>query len=126
MTTRSLKLFLKVLCCVVASTAALPAYAGTRTWDGTANGNWFDTARWAPGGDYPRAGDTVLVQSGSVLLTNSTEYLGSFTITNATLTFTNWATALSATNVAVLKNGLVTHAACNTNPVLSNSRVPLC
>ena len=51
---------------------------------------WFDAANWSGSGNYPQAGEAVSIPSGSVLLTNETAELGSVTIANATLTFSNW------------------------------------
>ena len=59
--------------------------------------------------------------NGSVLLTNSTAQLDTFTITNATVTFTNWTTALNATSIAIWNNGKLQTTVCNTNAALSNT-----
>jgi len=84
-------------------------------------GNW-NAAIWDNGA--PSNGDHVVVMH-DVTLTNSTPDLASFTITNAssvvTLTFSNWVTALNATNVYVRKNGYLKHAVCNTNAVPGNT-----
>jgi hypothetical protein len=98
-----------------------PASAATTcTWNnGGDKTNWFDAANWTA---LPGAGDSVVIPSGySILLTNSTPELDSFSITNSTLTFTNWMTALQATNVTIWNNGKLTHSGCNTNPVVSNT-----
>lgn len=93
-----------------------------RTWNGPATGDWFTAANWLPGGaenNYPQAGDTVVIPSGkSVLLTNETAELAAFSITNATLIFSNWTTRLRATEVNIWSNGNLTHAAIDTNVAL--------
>ena len=49
-------------------------------WTGSGgDGNWFNAANWNPSANWPQDGDTVVVTSGSVLLTNSTANLMSFT-----------------------------------------------
>jgi hypothetical protein len=100
---------------------ALTSSSQAVTW--TAGGdktNWFDAANW--GGILPQNGDAVIINSGGpVILSNSTPALASFTITNATLMQTNWMTALIATQITVQANGKITHAACDTNTVLSNT-----
>ena len=96
-----------------------PLLAATNTWIG-ATGDWYAPANWSEG-NYPQPGESVLIASGAVLLSNSTPVLDQFVITNATLTFTNWSTALSATNVVIRNNGKLTHAICNTNTVASNT-----
>ena len=96
---------------VVLGGLALPpgGLATTRVWDGgAATANWFDGNNWNPDG-VPAAGDQVIIGASSVILSNSTAVLDSFAITNGTLTFTNWSTVLTATNVSV--SGTVTHYA---------------
>ena len=79
-----------------------------RVWSGT--GNWNDSTLWA-GGIVPVAGDGVLVTNGAMVLSNSTPQLAYFTITNASLTFSNWSTALQASNVTICSNGKLYHYA---------------
>ena len=51
---------------------AAPARGATTTWTGT--GDWFaDLGNWS--GGAPNAGDTAVITSGSVRLTNSTPAL---------------------------------------------------
>jgi hypothetical protein len=98
--------------------SAAEAGATSYTWDGGGDGrNWFDGNNWDPSGP-PGAGDQATM-TGTTLarLTNATPYLGAFTIGNATLTFTNWATVLRATNVTIQSGGKLTHVNCNTNAV---------
>ena len=97
---------------------AVTLRAETRTWVGPSNADWFAAANWLPegaGNNYPQAGDAVIITNGFILLTNETANLASFSITNATLNFTNWTTALRATQVNIWSNGNLTHAPVNTN-----------
>jgi len=96
--------------------------AATRTWDkGGDQTNWFNAANWSDN-QLPGNGDSAVINnSASVLLTNATAELSSFTITNATLTFTNWNTAIRATDVFIQHSGILSHTQCNTNPVESNT-----
>ncbi|MDD5679137.1 MAG: hypothetical protein PHW60_14280 [Kiritimatiellae bacterium] len=71
--------------------------------------NWFDANNWNPIG-VPGDGADVVITNGSVLLTNETAALSSLTITNCILTFSNWMTKVSATNVTVQNLGFITHA----------------
>jgi hypothetical protein len=92
------------------------------TWTGAAgNSNWFTTNNWNPADDYPQAGDTATITNGVVLLTNSTFALAGFTLTNATMVFSNWTTALTASNVTLWNRGTVTVAnAFSNSPDMSN------
>ncbi len=91
----------------------------TRTWTGAAGADWFEDDHWQdndlnPG--VPETDDAVVIPAGStLLLTNATAELASFSITNATLTFSNWTACLRATQVDVWSNGILTHAIVNTN-----------
>ena len=100
----------------------VPAQGAARTWVGGVAGNsWLNTNNWVEQ-VIPAGGDTVTIPSGkTVLLTSQTAYLGSFSITNSTLTFTNWTTALRATNITLWNNGKFTLPAAFSNaPVMSN------
>ncbi len=79
---------------------------GANIWQGPANGDWFEPDNWSAG--VPGPGATVLIDDGSVLLTNSTAALGSLTITNATLVMANWETVLDAGAVNVNTGGVIT------------------
>jgi hypothetical protein len=118
---KSIGLVLAALAAILTATAQATDY----TWDaGGDKTNWFDSANWNPDG-VPSGGDTAFVApasgSSSVLLTNSTAYLSTFIVSNATLTFSNWTTALQATNIEVKTNGILTHAVCDTNAALWNT-----
>ncbi len=98
--------------------AACRAGAEVRTWNGPADGDWFVAGNWLPDDSCPQAGDAVVVPPGSsLLLTNETAALASFTITNATLTFSNWTACLRAGQVEVLSGGVLDHSPINTNDV---------
>ncbi len=76
----------------------------TRTWVGSSDMNWFTATNWNPQG-VPFVGDTVVIDSISsstnVLLTNSTFALGQLTLTNRTLTVSNWNTKLTANTMTI-------------------------
>ncbi len=110
-----------ILICLLLVALACPAgRAADRTWNGSADGDWFTAGNWLPAGDYPKGGDRVVVNSGSLLLTNATEWLESFTLTNATLTFTNWGAKLSASTVTISNGGSLTLPAAFSNAATSN------
>lgn len=94
-----------------------------KTWMTTTGTNdWFDGTNWS-GSTYPVAGDDVVITNAGVgvLLTNATAALSSVILSNtATLIFSNWDTALSATNVTIATGAVVTCAGPFTNNVMSN------
>ena len=99
---------LSLILCFALAALVSPVHA--KTTIATSNGDWT-AAIWDNGA--PSNGDHVVIQSGiSVTLSSSTDWLASCT-NNGTLTFTNWTTALQATNVYV--NGTITHVPCDTN-----------
>ena len=124
--------------CIVAAILFLflswldPAQAGTKTWTAT-TGDWFTAANWVENA-YPTNGDDVVITNAgaSVLLTNSTEYLSSITLSapglsTNTLVFSNWDTTLFATNVYVRTNATVTlPLAFTTNAGMSNNVYIVC
>ena len=83
-----------------------------------AAGNWTNGAVWSLG-RYPEANDAVVI-SNNITLSDPTEILYAFTITNATLTFTNWTTALNATTVSIKNGGILTLPAAFTASQMSN------
>lgn len=110
---------------IAAAGLTLPLQADIRVWTGSGDrADWFDGLNWS-GSQVPQAGDIVWIADPypgvSVLLSNSTAVLDSLTITNAVLVFTNWDTALYATNVTIMGGGRLSHALCDTNPVISNT-----
>ncbi|MBI2438348.1 MAG: hypothetical protein HYV36_06005 [Lentisphaerae bacterium] len=105
---------------------AVSSRAATNTWlpAGPSTNDWSVATNWS--GGVPAAGDDAVITNASVviLLTNSapaSEWLSSLTISNtATLIFSNWNTTLSATNVTIATNAMVTCAGPFTNTVMSN------
>ncbi len=92
--------------------------------------DWFVATNWSSG-TIPQDGDDVLITNNNVgvLLTNSTAYLSSLTISNkATLIFSNWNSALNATNVYIAhSNSLFTLPAAFTDaPGFSNNIYIVC
>lgn len=97
---------LNVVAALVLSVTVSPAFAAT-TWKGAAGGDWFVPDNWTPTG-VPAAGADVVIGAGkSVVLSNETARLKSLDLTG-TLTFTNWNTAVWATNVTIQANGNMT------------------
>lgn len=94
------------------------ARAETFTWADASGASWHTASSWDRG-DVPGTDDNVVIGSGSVLLTNATAALASFTMNGGTLTFSNWTTRLSAGEIA-LQGGTVTHAICDTDVSASN------
>jgi hypothetical protein len=91
--------------------------AASRTWRG--NGNWFTATNWAPMG-VPGTGDVVFIGSGSCTLADPAR-VGSMTISNATLVFTNWLTALTvAGGVRLQTNATLTTPVTAYRSALSN------
>jgi hypothetical protein len=85
-------------------------------------GKWFDWQSWSPMG-VPGPKDSVVLSGGSTLLDYPIT-LVSLTITNATLSFTNWNTTLTLTgDLAILTNGTVTHVGCYRFPSDMSNRV---
>jgi len=106
--------------------SGIQARAATTAWTGT--GDWTaNPGNWSNG--LPANGDHVVITSGSVLLTNSSRFLASFTMNGGTLTFTNWNTMLYATNVTVNNGAKLTHGLNTANTTngagqwIPNSRV---
>ena len=94
-----------LICCGLLTLVSGSVSGVVRTWDGGGgNSDWFTDANWS-GDSRPGAGDDAEIGGGvTVVLSAGTPALSAFTITNATLVFTNWTTTLDATNVTV-KNG---------------------
>ncbi len=105
----------------ILAAALVAASAGAATWDGGGDGaNWFDGSNWDPDG-VPGGGATVAIGTGAtILLTNETAELASFTMTGGTLTFSNWTTRLRATEVVVTNNAILTLPVAFINNAMSN------
>ena len=77
-----------------------PTPAATTSWTGGSDADWFNGANWDSG--VPANGDDAEVGAGAaIVLTNSTADLGSLSVSGGTLTFSNWTTKLTATNVSL-------------------------
>lgn len=114
-----LRLWALCLLTCLAVTAATSA-ADTYTWNGSQNANWFEPDNWTPAGPPPEGADVVYTNAGtSLILTNATPYLGSFTMAAGTLTCSNWLTRIQASNV-VLQAGTITLPAAFTTNAVSN------
>lgn len=72
-------------------------YAKTTTWDGS-TGNWNES-HWDEG--IPESGDEVIINSGTVTISNATPALTSYTQGGGTLLFTNWMTKLEAETITL-------------------------
>ncbi len=105
---------------MMAALALTASGAEAATWLGGGDGtNWFDGANWDPTG-VPGNGAAVAINAGAtVLLTNETAELTSFTMTGGTLTFSNWTTRLRATTVTV-SGGTLTLPPAFANNAMSN------
>jgi len=88
---------------------AVSVSSAQNKWTGTSGNNWFNDGNWSLG-HYPAAGeDVIITNAGSaVLLTNQTPWLSSLTISNKTLTCSNWFAVIQATNVTVRRLGTIT------------------
>ncbi|MBI2441062.1 MAG: hypothetical protein HYV35_06790, partial [Lentisphaerae bacterium] len=106
--------------------AALPGRATTYTWNVNTTGDWSTAGNWTPAGPPTNGDDAVITNSGvSVLLSSASSNLSSLTLSR-TITFTNWDTYLSATNVSILSNGLMTCVGPFSNSVMSNRVYVIC
>jgi hypothetical protein len=101
--------------------------AVTRTWQG--KGNWFTAANWSPAG-IPGPLDAVIIDSGTNKTAAFTNVLsdpttvGSLTISNAVLVFTNWMACLTAGDVVVATGGVMTLPAAFRDTSLPHSFMP--
>ncbi len=84
---------------------AQPLIANPFTWEGTVNNNWFEPDNWNPAAVPGLNAD--VIADGTILLTNETAELASFTMTGGTMTFSNWTTRLRAQTVD-LQDGTLT------------------
>ena len=103
---------------------ASAALGDARIWNGSVNTDWFTAANWTPSG-IPGNGDAIVIDASAapatnVVVSNATASLGSFAITNAVLTFTNWTTKLNATNVTIGSGGVFTLPGAFANGAMSN------
>ena len=113
---------------LVALIAALsPVQAGTKTWNLAGTGSWTNAGNWFEMA-IPAAGDNVYITNASanVILDSPSFSLGSITISNATLTFSNWTTTLTASNVTIKNNGKLTLPSSFTEGQMSNRVYVVC
>ncbi len=84
-------------------------FSGRLIWSGLGDGtDWFDPQNWIPVGQ-PADGHAVRIDEGAaVLLTNATAMLSELLLTNATLTVSNWNTAIRADTVTIDDGGVLT------------------
>lgn len=100
------------------------AQEATNFWTGGVDNNWFDGGNWSVG--VPSNGEHVVIDTNyvtaytNILLTSSTPWLASFSISNRMLTFSNWGTVLQATNVTLWNKGVLTLPPAYTNNQMSN------
>ncbi len=104
---------------IVLIAGQMSARADTQTWN-TATGDWSEVANWTTA--VPADGDDVIItnRGAFVLLTNSTPWLSSMTISNASLICSNWDTTIYVTNLTILNSGILTCAGPFTNTAMSN------
>jgi hypothetical protein len=90
----------------------------TMTWNGV--GLWTSPTNWSPQG-VPGSNDQVILQSGTSILSTAYATTGSVLVsTGATLVFSNWTTCLTASDVTILSNGVITLPAAFANNQMSN------
>lgn len=111
-----------VLALALLAVTAANAAAATRTWRGV-SGDWFDASNWT--GGVPGAGDSAIVNAGTVLLTNETDALAALTVNGGSIVFSNWTTALRAEEVAIY-GGSLTLPPAFTNSQASNRVLVVC
>ncbi len=104
----------------------IAARADTLTWTGM-TGDWAaveNWTNWASPADtrVPAAGDNVEITNKGALamLSASTPWLDSVTVSNGTLSFSNWDTTLYVTNLTISSRGILTCAGPFTNTAMSN------
>lgn len=89
-------------------------------------GDWFVATNWVSSLAPTNAGDTATITNGYVLLTNSAALLASFSISNATLIFSNWNTMLNATNVSIHNSGFLSLPGAFATNQMSNNIYIVC
>ncbi len=100
------------------------AAGGPKTWNGA--GNWTSITNWTPSG-MPGSNDDVLLQSGTVTISQA-HSIGALVVSNgATLVFSNWNSCLAAArDVTVLSNGVITLPPAFTTNQMSNNIYLVC
>jgi hypothetical protein len=95
----------------------------TKTWTGA--GVWESPTNWTPSG-MPGIDDTVIIQSGTSILSSARQFAYVTVSNGATLMFTNWNTSLTASNITVLPTGTITLPLAFSNNVMSNRVYLIC
>ncbi len=110
---------------LIAVVGLMPARASIQTWNG-GTGDWSEAANWTTA--VPAVGDDVVItnRGALVLLTNSTPWLSSLAISNASLSCSNWNTTIYVTNLTILSSGILTCAGPFTNTAMSNRVSVVC
>lgn len=103
-----------------------PATAGTVAWKSGVTGDWFIASNWM-GEAAPTNGDDVEITNAgsSVILSGPSAAINSLVLSR-TLAFTNWNSMLTASNVTVVSNGLITLPAAFMNNEQSNNVYIVC
>lgn len=102
--------------------------AVTNIWTGSSSRDWFTSANWSQS-QVPQAGHHVVITNpagNQALLANHSAFLSSVVLSNSTLTFSNWNTTLSATDLTVGVSGIMTLPGPFTTSQMSNSIVLVC
>lgn len=94
----------------------LDVQAKIYSWKG-GSGVWSDASMWtsSDGAGVPEAGDSVIIASGSVLLSIATPRLYSLNVEGGELVFTNWNARLESQTVHIADGGVVTCVGAFTN-----------
>lgn len=73
--------------------------AATRTWDGSASGNWSNGANWV-GGNAPQAGDDLVFPAGATRFTVTNNYAANTTFNSITFSGSNYVVRGNAMRLA--------------------------
>ncbi len=106
----------------------LVGHCAVRVWLAAQTNDWWVAGNWSDE-TLPADGDDVLIANGSgVLLTSSTPALASVTLTNGSvLIFSNWTTSVTADEILIASNSIMTCAGPFTNePDMSNRVYVVC
>jgi len=112
--------YVGLIMCVFFGLAVMYGSATTKTWTGSSSSDWFDDGNWSPSVQPVASDDVIYTSDGnSLLLTNATPLLESFTMQDGTLTFSNWTTRVWATD-ATIDSGTITLTGPFTDSQMSN------
>lgn len=102
------------------------AQAGTFNWKADTTGDWSVAANWLEGSVPTNGDDAVITNIGaSAIIASTSSNLNSLMLSR-TITFTNWNSILTASNVTVLSNGVISLPAAFTNNQMSNNVFIVC